>query len=163
MLDFNDYQGTLYVNQYALSPGGSVNSYLGAVPLSAGVGSGVLGGMTVALNNTHISTMGTAGATLSGATSGANTTTGLELQIPLSSLGYTSGNIEVLADINGNGDDYLSDQFLPGLPVGTGDLATPTFNFSETSGEYFTVVPEPGTITLLGLGLAGLVSSRRRK
>jgi len=164
MLDLNDYQGTLYVDQYVLSAGGSVNSYLGGVSLTAGIGNAVLGGMTVALNNSHVSTMGTAGAALSGATSGASTTTGLELQIPLSSLGYTSGSIEVLADINGGGDSYLSDQFLPGLPVGTGNLGNGgVFNFSETPDEYFTVVPEPGTISLLGLSLAGWLSSRRRK
>ena len=58
--------------------------------------------------------MGASGAALSGATSGINTTTGLELVVPLSAIGYTGGNIEVLADINGGGDSYLSNQLLPG-------------------------------------------------
>ncbi len=118
--------------------------------------------------------MGAAGTALSGATSGANTTTGLELAIPLSVLGWTGGNIEVLADINGTGDAYLSNQFLPGLPDGTGNLggggpysgpSAGAFNFANTPGEYFTVVvPEPSTLALFGLsGLMTLRIFRRRK
>jgi hypothetical protein len=162
-LDFNDYYGTVYVDSADLvNPGNS--GYQGAVGLNSGIGSGTLyDGIFAALNNSHISTMGAGSAALSGATSGANTTTGLELSIPLSLLGNPSGSIEVLADINGGGDGYLSQQFLPGLPVSTGDLGGPgTFNFGSTD-EYFTVAPEPGTITLLGLSLAGWLSSRRRK
>jgi hypothetical protein len=116
--------------------------------------------------------MGTANAALSGATSGAATTTGLELVIPLSAIGYTSGNIEVLADINGGGDGYLSNQFLKGLPVGTSNVGGngpfgpggATFNFANTPGQFFTVVvPEPSSVALFGLsGLAMLFGARQR-
>ena len=93
-----------------------------------------------------------------------STTTGLELQIPLSVIGYTGGNIMVLADINGGGDNYLSNQFLPGLGVGTGNVGTPGFDFSGTPGEYFVVtVPKPSTFALLSGGLAGLLWLRRRQ
>jgi hypothetical protein len=136
--------------------------------LTGGIGSGTYNdGILAALNNTHASTMGASGTALSGATSGANTLTGLELMIPLSLLGNATGNIEVLTDINGNGDGYLSNQLLPGLPVGTGNLGTPTLNLGTTPGQYFTVpvpTPEPSTLALGGLsGLAALIATRRRR
>jgi hypothetical protein len=167
-LDFNDYQGTLYANAADLV--GNTGGYQGSVGLTGGIGSGTYSdGILAALNNTHASTMGASGTTLSGATSGANTLTGLELEIPLSLLGNASGNIEVLADINGNGDGYLSNQLLPGQPVGTGNLGTATLNLGSTPNQYFTVpapspVPEPSTLALGGLsGLAMLFVVRRRR
>ena len=108
--------------------------------------------------------MGAAGAALSGATSGANTTTGLELVVPLSALGWTGGNIEVLADINGGGDGYLSNQFLPGLAVGSGkwvgDLPARRLISARLPMNIFTVVvPEPSTLALFGLsGLMTLLA-----
>ena len=167
--DMNDYAGTLYSEEYNLVGGSQVSGgYVGALGHSAtGIYGGSDGGVTsLYLNNNHVSTMGTACATLSGATSGANTTTGLELAISLSDIGYTGGSVEVLADINGGGDGYLANQFLPGLGVGTGHLGTTMFNFSSALDEFFTVVPvpEPSSMALLGLsGLASLLIARRRK
>ena len=170
--DDNDFGGTIYSEEYNLVA--NTGGYVGSLPGTAGIYAGSSGGVTsLYVNNNHISTMGAANAALSGATSGLNTTTGYELVIPLSAIGYMGGNIEVLADINGGGEGYLSNQFLPGLPVGTGNLGGGgpygpgggTFNFSSTPGEYFTVVPapEPTTLALLGLsGLATIVAIRRR-
>jgi hypothetical protein len=172
--DVNDYQGTLYSEEYNLI--GGTGGYVGSLANSgtgiyAGSSGGVIG---IYLNNNHASTMGAAGAALSGATSGANTTTGYELVIPLSAIGYSGGNIMVLADINGGSDGYLANQFLPGLAVGTGNVggggpytgsSSGKFNFANTLGEYFTVnaVPEPSSI-LFGLsGLAALLVVRRKK
>lgn len=163
--DMNDYEGTLYSEEYNLIA--NTGGYVGSLGHSGtGLYAGSSGGVSsLYLNNNHASTMGAAGTALSGATSGANTLTGLEYVVPLSAIGYTGGNIMVLADINGGGDGYLSNQFLSGLPVGTGNLGTSTFSFSGTSGEYFTVaVPEPTTLALAGLGgLATLAAARRRK
>jgi hypothetical protein len=175
--DVNDFSGTLYSEEYNLLA--NTGGYVGALAeTSTGIAAGSSGGVTgIYLNNNNISTMGTSGAALSGATSGANTTTGYELLIPLSAIGYSGGNILVLADVNGAGnpgDTYLSNQFLPGLPVGTGNVGGGgpygpgggTFNFGSTPGEYFTVTPapEPATLALVGLSsLATLVAIRRRK
>jgi hypothetical protein len=168
--DVNDYGGTLYSEEYNLVA--NTGGYVGALPGAAGIYSGSSGGVTsIYGNNNHISTMGTANLALSGATSGANTTTGFELVIPLGAIGYTGGNIMVLADINGGGDSYLSNQFLPGLSVGTGNVGGggpygpggAIFNFGATPGEYFTVaVPEPSTVAMCLSGLAALLVLRRR-
>lgn len=165
MLDANDYSGTLYVDQYVLSGAGSANSYLGAVPLSGGIGSGTLGGIAFGLNNGNTGGVnGNSGTTANSSAANA-VTTGLELGIPLSQLGNPAGPIEVLVDINGGGDGYLSNQFLPGLPVGTGNLGTSTFNLSTDPTFYFEVsVPEPSTLAICGLsGLAALLAVRKRK
>jgi fibronectin-binding autotransporter adhesin len=139
-LDVNDYYGTLYSDRWALTAGTpATDSYLGQIALSSGKGSGTLGGIGFGLNNTNTAGVNGSSGTAATATAADAVNTGLELSIPLSSIGYSSGNIEVLADINNGSDSYLSNQFLPGLPVGTGSLATGVFNFSATSGQYFTV------------------------
>jgi hypothetical protein len=168
VIDINDYAGTAYTDGFSLPNGGQASqAYLGGVPSN---GAGVyaldnLGPFSLALNNTHASTMGTANAALSGATSGAATTTGLELQIPLATIGNPSGAVQVMADINGGGDGYMSNQLLPGLPVGTGNLGngSPQFNFGSTPGEFFVVVPEPSSIALVVVGLLGAVGMIRRR
>ena len=175
--DMNDSSGTLYNEEYNLT-GTASGGYVGSLAnTSTGIYAGSSGGISsLYLNNNHVSTMGTQNLALSGATSGANTTSGLELVIPLSAIGYTGGNIGVLTDINGSGEGYLSNQFLSGLPVGTGNLGGggpfgtggPTFNFGSTPGQYFTIpvtpTPEPTTLALVGLsGFATLVVARRRK
>jgi hypothetical protein len=128
--DMNDSGGTLYSEEYNLT-GTPSGGYVGSLAeTGTGIAAGSDGGVaSLYLNNTHVSTMGTSGAALSGATSGANTTTGLEIVVPLTAIGNTGGPISVIVDINGGGDGYLSNQFLPGLPVGTGNPGGTKFNF----------------------------------
>ncbi|HUJ09106.1 MAG TPA: PEP-CTERM sorting domain-containing protein [Verrucomicrobiae bacterium] len=170
MIDANDYAGTVYVDGFSLPNGGTAaQAYLGSF---ASGSSGTLGSLTLALINSNGGGVdGSAGTSEPGV--GATVTTGMELAIPLSTIGSPSGAIMVMADVNGGGDGYLSNQFLPGLPGGTGNVggggpytggSSSQFNFGSTPGEYFTVaVPEPSTIGLMLVGLLGALAIRRRK
>lgn len=165
-LSLNDYNGTLYTDAANYQSGGG--GYVGSVGLSGGIGSGApaggsysLSGFQEALNNTLVSTMngGAPGTSYSG---GAAVSTGLELEIPLADLGVIDGNIDVVADINNGSLNYLSNQLLPGLAVGAGNLGTSSFN----NASYFTVpVPEPSSLALGAFSgfLYLTVRPRRRK
>ncbi|HEY1687123.1 MAG TPA: hypothetical protein VGG19_20350 [Tepidisphaeraceae bacterium] len=169
-LDLNDYQGAAYCEEYTLAAPATLNGgYTGSFAVPSGIGTGT-GGTTATLGLNNSNTGGVTGSTGSTAASLA-VTTGLEVSIPLSSLGNSTGPFLVLADINGGGDGYLSNQFLPGLPSGTGNVggggafsgaSGGAFNFANTAGEYFVVAaPEPASMGLI-LGATALLASRRR-
>ena len=105
-------------------------------------------------------------------------TTGMEFSIALADLGNPApGSVIKIAAMINNGDhNYLSNQILGPLAAGTGNLGSNGsggggsnlggINFNQFAGlQYFTVtlVPEPATMSLMGLALAGLVGARRRK
>lgn len=103
--------------------------------------------------------------------------TGVEVSIPLSSLGSPAvgSSIRISAFINGSNHDYLSNQILSGFvaPQGnpggdsvggfTNDLSRIDLN-TFAGAQYFElrVVPEPSTIALIGLMLAGIGCWRRK-
>ena len=95
--------------------------------------------------------------------------TGVEFSIPLSLLGLTDTNwhtngFKVAAFINGSSHDFVSNQVLGGLPVGTGNIGEPrNVDFNQFDGNQYFVVPEPASMVMLSLGLAGLVARKRRK
>jgi hypothetical protein len=174
-IDANDYQGTEYVDSYDLTSNNANSTYQGGVALTGGVGNGLSGGagtISVGLNNTNAAGVNGNGGTAANAAAADAVSTGFEVGIPLGLLGNPSGPINVMAEINGSGQNYLSNQFLPGLAVGTGNVGgggpytganSGSFNFSNTPGEYFSVsVPEPASVGLLG-GLATMLLARRRK
>jgi hypothetical protein len=163
MLDANDYQGTLYVDQYVLSGSGSANTYLGSITGSPlGIYSQTtLGNITLALNNNNASSMNSGSGNAFG---GPYATTGLELKIPLADYGYTGGPVEMMAVINGGNDGYLSNQALPGLPVGTQNIASGGVIGSPIVDDFsFVVVPEPSSISLVVVGLLGVIGLIRRR
>ena len=162
-LDLNDFSGTEYVEEYNLT-GTPSGGFAGSFALSGGIGTGSPGGSIMyGFNNRNAAGVNGTGGTAADAAAAQAVMTGLEVVIPLSLLGNPSGNVSVLADINGGGDTFLSNQFLSGLPVGTSNLGNAgIFDFSSTPGEFF-VVPEPSTLSLIGLGLGGLWYARRRR
>jgi len=92
----------------------------------------------------------------------AAVTTGIELAIPLAALGNPMGAIKISAMINGSNHDYLSNQFLGGLTApqvnlggdGAGGFngTVGQINLNNFAGDqYFRVVPEPASLTLLSL------------
>jgi hypothetical protein len=105
-------------------------------------------------------------------------TTGFELAIDLSDLGWGGGPINIMVGVNNLDHNFWSNQFLSGLPadmmngipMGTGNLGgdgngtftgTGAVNFANIAGnQYFTVVPTPATFAVLGL--LGFASRRRR-
>jgi len=101
-------------------------------------------------------------------------TTGFEMSIALSDLGYTSGPIRAMIWQNNQDHRYLSNQFLGGLPPPQGNLGSDGFgnydggsptigqnhNFNNYGGNQYFVIPEPAPAALLVLG--GLALLRRR-
>ncbi len=140
----------LSVDQFILSGSTGAGSFLGSVALSGGAGNNQnLGGSGIAVALNNINTAGVNGNSGTAASQiAANAVmTGLELAIPLAALGEPTGSVKVLVDINGNDFVYLSNQFLPGVAVGTGNLGgggnygpgAGVFKFGLVAGEYLTV------------------------
>lgn len=165
MLTVNDSSGTMYADTYVLSASGSVNTYIGSLAeSSAGFASGSIAGIGIGLVNTNAAGVSNQAGTAANQAAAAAVGVGMELAIPLSQLGYTSGNIEVMEAIGNSTPNNLSNQFLPGLPSTNTTEAT-VFKFGSTPGEYFTVqaVPEPSSIALVVMGLLGAIGLIRRR
>jgi glycosidase len=162
MLTFTNTASLLAVDEAVLSASPGTESHLGTVVLSGGVGSSQnVGGSGIAVGFNNLNTGGVNGnsGTAANQTYANIVTTGLELGIPLSALGNPTGSVEVLIDINGAEFAYLSNQFLPGLAVGTGNLGAGgsygpgggVFNFGSTTSEYFAVPVGPPVLTVNGV------------
>jgi hypothetical protein len=100
-------------------------------------------GIEAAINNSN--TAGVSGGP-GDASTGAGVVTGVELKIPLAVIGYVSGDLRVCAFVNGQAHNFVSNQVLGGLPVGTTNLGEPrAVNFSTILDEQFIVVVGGGT------------------
>ncbi len=119
----NLFGGNVYVDFFDLV--NNQATFIGEDPLSGGDGVLQNGGNAIndwrlILNNTNLLGVNSTAAQDPQAANAATATTGLELSIPLATVGGTAeGSVSVFAMITGNGGDrYLSNQFLPPLASG---------------------------------------------
>lgn len=93
---------------------------------------------------------GTAGAAADQVAASA-VKTGIELCIKLDELGAAARDLRICAFINNSEHSFASNQFLGGLPDGTGNLAEPmTIDLNNLPGEQFFSVPFPMEPTRIG-------------
>jgi hypothetical protein len=127
-------------------------------------------GIGVAFDNSNVAgILGGTGVADAGAALAV--TTGIELAIPLTTIGSPASPFKISAMINGSNHDYLSNQFLGGLPAGTDNLGgdgAGTFtgdlsgiDLNQFQGDQYFVVPEPSALALFVL--TGLVATRRMR
>jgi len=134
----------VYMNQaQLLTKGAGTGGYLGTG--GAGAAGAVIfkSGFGFGIDNSNIA--GVLGGTDLDPGNGASVTTGVELRIPLSAIpGYTSGDVKVMAFINGGGHDYSSNQYIPGLGGGP-NLAEPRLvNLDIIPGDQFVNISAGG-------------------
>ncbi len=161
----------LFVNFAELKAGG-VGNYLGQ---TGAAGAGTLTGGTnpdgiqVAIHNGNVA--GVTGGCA--AASGAGTTRGIEVCVPLGAIGSPSGPIRVTAFVNGGGHDFVSNQVVGPLAVGTCNLGEPrAVNFDAQAGnQWFQVnrtdsapMSAPWALAVMSALLAGgaFITLRRR-
>lgn len=134
----------VYMNQaQLLTKGGGTGGYLGTGGAGATGAATFKSGFGFGIDNTNI--VGVPGGTDVDAGAGATVRTGVELRIPLASIpGYVSGDIKVMAFINGGGHDYCSNQFLPGIGGGP-NLAEPRLlNLDVIPGDQYVTIAAGG-------------------
>lgn len=128
-------------------------------------------------NNTNI--LGVQGGTgAANQAAAAAVPTGLEFSIDLADLGSPSiGDQIKIHAVYGNGDNnFHSNQTLAGLPAGTGNLGgdgagnftgnLAGVNFKNFAGDQFftlTIIPEPASLALAGVGCLALAAGARRR
>jgi hypothetical protein len=123
-------------------------------------------------SNTAGVTGGTAALDAAGMAAAAAVTTGLELGIALSDLGWDGRAIKIMAGQNNQNHNYWSNQFLAGLPGPQGNLGGDesggftgegAIDMTHFGGnQYFCLVPEPTAGAIAVLAALGLAAGRRR-
>ena len=166
-LDFADLgaqSATFHENVFAGADAGAGNTGTGVNASSIGVG----------YDGSNVAGV-TGGTDAADQVAAAAVTTGLELSIALSDLGYAGQPINIMVGQNGSGHDYFSNQFLGGLAAPQGNLGgdgnggftgTAAIDFTALAGnQFFTVraIPEPTSLGLTMLAGIGAAAIRRRR
>jgi fibronectin-binding autotransporter adhesin len=108
---------TFFINSNDLTQANGPSSFLGSFAPTAIGQSFVVGGITFSVNNSNFAGVNGVSPSAASQSDAAAVTTGFEMAIPLTLLGSPHGTIQVVADINGNSNGFLSNQFLPGIPL----------------------------------------------
>lgn len=117
-----------------LTAGAGAGEYLGSGGAGAAGAFTAANGIMFGLDNSNA--VGVVGGN-GGLSSGCGVVTGIELALPFSVIGYTTGNIKVCAFINGSSHDYLANQVLAGVG-GLPNLGEPRLvDFSQVFGNQF--------------------------
>jgi hypothetical protein len=165
-IDVNDFSNTMYIDAFDLIA--NTTTFSGGISLLGGVGSSssLAGGISAAgFNNTNTGGVNGSTGTTANATAANAVTTGFEFQIPLSTLGNPAlgSSIQVIADINGGNDGFLSNQFLGGLPLTYGNLGNPgSTNLNGIVTPFVIAVPEPSNAVLFGFAGGAFVFLSKR-
>src|SRR5205085_8240562 len=112
---------TWFANRYDLTQANPSSSFIGSFNPTVGTQSEFINGSThsgvlASFNNSNTAGVISGNGSAADQTAAGAVTSGFELAIPLAQLGSPTGTIKVLVDINGNNNNFLSNQFLPGLP-----------------------------------------------
>lgn len=129
----------------------------GSLPLSNAAGAN---GVNLGWDNSNA-----LGVDSGSAAAALSATQGWNFDIALASYFGNAGlsSVKVMAFITSGDAGFASNQFLGTLPAGYGNLGgLGNHDFNNDAGDqFFTIVPAPGTLSLLGL--AGLAANRRRR
>lgn len=122
-------------------------------PTSDGIGNTGVGqvnatAIRVGMDNSNLAGVGGTAGNAADQGAALAVTTGLELKIALADLGDPNGEIRIMTLQNNSGHDFLANQSLGGLPVGTGNLAAPGgIDFGNfAGGQFFSVTVGSGEL-----------------
>lgn len=142
-LDFAD----LRVGQYAFYERVFGNAVEGAATTGAPAASTFTGAapvMRVAYDDSNTAGIGSSAGAAADQAAALTVTTGLELCIELSDLGWGGGDIRVCLIQNNGTHDFASNQFLGGMPVGTDNVGSLSgVDLGNFEGDQFFTVPAP--------------------
>lgn len=153
-VDAGTYAIDFILSAYDFSPGTGPGYTQGGVWLVEGVTAGVGGGIT---QNFSSGSPPTGTAFKAPTIDGSATVTGLNTSITLSGTGSNAGNFTLTS--SGGANDYL---FFQVARDGANSASGHSGGFTLDTIDIF-AVPEPSSSTLLGLGIAGLLATRRRR